>query len=297
MMNHFFDSKRWKFILSSMTLIALILLALGLRDVNFKPSQPLNNENQANDFSRPLVIPSFLSTTLAQQAIVLITIMAVLIATLFVIPPEIRKPIFIFLFIITLSLVLYYFIFRSPTASPEANATQQPNQEYPPTAANVTPQAFQPPPEFTPPQVSHLMLYLISFAMVVGVIFAGWMLYRWRPKPALVSIDSLEGIGQAARLALDDLAAGHEEGDAIVRCYARMSGVVQQRRSLRRGLSMTAAEFAKQLEEGGLPRESVRRLTRLFEAARYGASGSRPVEVDEAKACLAEIARFCGEIL
>jgi hypothetical protein len=160
------------------------------------------------------------------------------------------------------------------------------------------PQIFQPPAVFHPPQVSNLILYLVSFTLTLLLIFILWRIYRWRkPRPSAATFKSLEGIGEAARLALDDLAAGLDGEDAIILCYARMSEVVMQKRSLQRGESGTAAEFATRLEAVGLPGISVRRLTRLFESARYGARESLRVEIDEAKACLTDIARYCGEII
>ncbi|MCB9110859.1 MAG: DUF4129 domain-containing protein [Anaerolineales bacterium] len=124
------------------------------------------------------------------------------------------------------------------------------------------------------------------------------MVYHWRKsQPAPIILPPLEEIGEAARLALDDLAAGVDERDAVIHCYVRMSDIVQHSRNIERGASRTATEFASRLEAAGLPGDSVRRLTRLFESVRYGARVSGLDEIEEAKECLTDIARFCGEKL
>jgi hypothetical protein len=58
---------------------------------------------------------------------------------------------------------------------------------------------------------------------------------------------------------------------------------------------MTPHEFALRLEQSGLPGEAVGRLTRLFEAVRYGDRKSAPKDVTEAVSCLKTILHYCGE--
>jgi hypothetical protein len=76
-----------------------------------------------------------------------------------------------------------------------------------------------------------------------------------------------------------------------------MTRVVDARRGLFREYAMTPAEFALRLENAGLPREPVSRLTRLFEAVRYGARTSSQSDIDEAVACLTSILKYCGEAI
>ena len=73
-----------------------------------------------------------------------------------------------------------------------------------------------------------------------------------------------------------------------------MSIVVGEKRELRRSKDLTAGEFAIRLEGAGLPGEAVRRLTGLFEAARYGTRGASREEIAEALACLTTILTACG---
>ena len=96
-------------------------------------------------------------------------------------------------------------------------------------------------------------------------------------------------------LVLRDLSSGGDWADAITNCYVRMSEVVSRTRGLYRQEAMTPAEFAFRLERAGLPGDPVRRLTRLFEAVRYGARKPARNEINEAVSCLNAILQYCGE--
>ena len=74
-----------------------------------------------------------------------------------------------------------------------------------------------------------------------------------------------------------------------------MSDAVSRNRGLFRAKAMTPAEFARRLERAGLPGDAVRRLTRLFEAVRYGGRKSSQKEINEAVSCLTAILHYCGE--
>jgi hypothetical protein len=297
-MNHFFDSKRWKFFIAGMALIALILLAMGLQGIRFEPSQSINFGSQQEDNSGlPLALPG-------DRVIILITILVSLAMALLLIPRETRKLALVIFSSLAIFIFLLYIIANAYQTKvlfdqiPGMNTQLIPTPADPAPLVSQPPTTFQPLAEFHPPQISTLILYLVSFAVTLLLIYTVWMIYRWRQsRLSAVTFESLEEIGEAARLALDDLAAGRDGKDAIILCYARMNEVVMQKRYLERGASRTASEFATRLETAGLPRDSVHRLTRLFESARYGVRPSQPVEIDEAKVCLTEIARFCGETI
>jgi hypothetical protein len=150
---------------------------------------------------------------------------------------------------------------------------------------------------FAPPEVSPWMTYLISIVVVLALLILTWSLLRWwkrvsRPKPIKDSLDDLAAI---ARSSLDDLKSGQDWDDVIIGCYARMSEAVSRNRGLFRTQAMTPAEFARRLERAGLPGDSVRRLTRLFESVRYGGRQSSQKEINEAVSCLTAILHYCGE--
>ncbi len=60
---------------------------------------------------------------------------------------------------------------------------------------------------------------------------------------------------------------------------------------------MTAREFEAELARAGLPGDSVRELTGIFEAVRYGAKDLGPAEERRAVACLDAIAGACRVLI
>jgi hypothetical protein len=139
---------------------------------------------------------------------------------------------------------------------------------------------------------------LISFGFVLIWAVVLWALYRgWRRYQVLNTKKPLEEIAKIARSSLEDLTSGRNSSDVIINCYLRMSDVVSSRRQLQRELAMTPHEFAVRLEQAGLPGDAVTRLTRLFEAVRYGERKSGPKDINEAVSCLKTILRYCGEAI
>ena len=137
----------------------------------------------------------------------------------------------------------------------------------------------------TPPWVD----YLFSLAIVLALGGAAWSLWQRNRKA------NLQELADIAKAASDDIEAGFDVEDVIMRSYIQMMGVVKKRRGLNRKDAMTPTEFAYWLEGAGLPGEPLHRLTRLFERVRYGAYQSSKEDAGEAVTCLREVASFCGE--
>jgi hypothetical protein len=152
-------------------------------------------------------------------------------------------------------------------------------------------------PVFKPPDVPNWMNFLISLGLVLALLALTWGLVRWWQRLSRLRALSrpLDDLANIAQSSLNDLAAGQDWDDVIVNCYARMSEAVSRRRGLIRKETMTPAEFARRLEQAGLPGDPVRRLTRLFESVRYGAKKSSQNEINEAVSCLTAILHHCGE--
>lgn len=287
--------RRQRILLACTLISALILLTIGLQDLNLRASAPIHFV-QGEDGTDPHL--KFLLSSRAFIAVVFILFSFIL---LLFIPRITRKWGIILLAGISALALLFYFLSSAPAIKKTASLSQ--NIATPAlSTGDVTPvnrsAESSPPAEFHPPQIPNLFLYLISLAVTLSVIFIVWMVVHFRRSPLpSVRSQSLEEIGEAARLALDDMAAGLDEKDAVIHCYARMSDIVLHSQNIERGASRTAAEFAIRLEAAGLPGDSVRRLTRLFESVRYGTRTSRETEVEEARECLADIARFCGEAI
>ncbi|WKZ38905.1 MAG: DUF4129 domain-containing protein [Anaerolineales bacterium] len=288
---YFQDGKFRDFLWVCVLLGTLVLLVAGFQNLEIGGGVPLARQDDESVLDLAFFPPSQLFIIVAYALLFVVLL-------LFFLFKRRKREIGILL----LSMLLVVIVSTLPPSS--LTKEQSPIQNAASTAVPadvIVPTPLPPaaaPQEFTPPEISNWLLYLVSLLTILSLIFAVWMAYYWRRSRPLASrVTPLAEIGEAARLALDDLEAGLDERDAVVACYARMNEVVMRSQKIERDTSRTATEFAIRLEELGLPGSSVRRLTSLFEAVRYGARESRAVEVEEAKECLSEIAQYCGEAL
>ncbi len=142
--------------------------------------------------------------------------------------------------------------------------------------------------------VSHTPPWLV-FAISVGLIALalGLLWYLWqrshRPPESPLKL-----LAQEAQQAVNELRAGQDLTDTVLRCYREMSRILSERRGLRRHRAMTPREFEHYLEQTGLRSEHIQRLTRLFEGVRYGAKTTSEREEGEAMLCLEAIAQAYG---
>lgn len=127
---------------------------------------------------------------------------------------------------------------------------------------------------------SALAAFLIGVVLLSLLLVLGWQAWlRRRPQP-------LQRIAAEARATVQELRAGRDFRNAITECYFRMCQVLQEERRIKRAEGMTPREFAHYLEEIGLSGGQAMRLTRLFEAVRYGARTPGAREEREAIECL-----------
>jgi hypothetical protein len=147
------------------------------------------------------------------------------------------------------------------------------------------------PPAYTPPVIPDAIMYLVSFTSVLlirgGVV---WIFRVMWPTRA-----PLRNLARVARSTLGELSSGRNWEDSVISCYIRMGAAVSEKRGLFRQNAMTPAEFASRLEQAGIPSEPVRRLTRLFEKARYSSHATSAEDVREAVACMTSILTSIGE--
>ncbi len=94
-----------------------------------------------------------------------------------------------------------------------------------------------------------------------------------------------------AQKTLEELRAGADLREEVIRCYYEMSRILGERQGLRRHQAMTTREFERYLEREGVPGIYIKRLTQLFEMVRYGAKRLGEPEEREAVACLTAIVR------
>jgi hypothetical protein len=101
--------------------------------------------------------------------------------------------------------------------------------------------------------------------------------------------NAMERIALEAQTALDDLRAGGNLKNTILRCYYEMSKVINEQRGIQRDRTMTPREFEVYLESKGIPEEPVRQLTHLFEDVRYGDLAVGEKEEQQARSSLTAI--------
>lgn len=293
-MRSLLEKKPWVLLLSVLALGALLVLSVSLRGVSFDEAQPIGRE-QAEPPSTPpqLELGPVNEVSLSAQ-ITLWTALVILVMLVGVLlSPEGRKRMLRILTRTVFVVVALYLLFTHyPEVFDLLNTGvtgDAPRAQTPGLSADA------PPPVFTPPQETPMLSYTVGLLVILGVIFMGWRVFRAWQAVNVRPAQSLQDLARIARASLRDLSSGRETTDVIMNCYFRMSDVVADKRQLQRGLGMTPAEFASRLEEAGLPGDAVQRLTRLFEAVRYGERRAGPKEVNEAVACLTTILQYCGE--
>jgi hypothetical protein len=294
-MKSFLSSRAGLITLSVLGIVALVLLAAAMKSFEF--NSPLTYEQPR---SKPEAVVSFgmaidqiADVPLWKQAVFWGGMVLVTLLFSILLPPEWRKRLLKIVLRLALMSFFVLYILKNrerfgildfgKLSLPEANLSPSPEAV--------------PPPIYVPPQLPPITTYLVSIAvLLVLFVIASVMLRKFVPARPVVRRDiDLTDIASAARLSLQEMSAGGDWEDAIVNCYARMTDAISRRRGISREAASTPAEFALRLERSGLPAESVRRLTRLFEMVRYGARNAGERERDEASACLSDILRYCGE--
>lgn len=296
MLKKVFKDKRAILTASVLALFSLVLLASAIGEgLTFRPPRRLSRE-ETEAVRVPLgsIVETLAEVPLERQIAFLIMMLLFGVLIVYLLPPEMRKRLLKqFIRFVLGGLLLIYLLRLKPDLFqglfPLFNNAAGEGESSSPAAS--------PPPVFEPPQVSDWLSYLITFGVIVLVAFLFWRVNRWWQlfKPTAKSPSPLDEIAEAARLSLRNLSAEGSAQDKIIQCYADMTRVVDARRGLFREYAMTSTEFALRLEKAGLPREPVSRLTRLFEAVRYGARTSTQGDIDEAVDCLTSILKFCGE--
>lgn len=294
-MRSFFQKKLWILLLATLALGALTVLALSLDEVPFNEGQHFSSGEAAEPppVSVQNVTDAWADVPLWKQIVLwgLISLMVLLVGLL--LSPELRKKLFTLFFRMAVTAIGIFYFLRLYGDKIFGFQNFGGDGVQAGDGANT-----QPMPEFSPPQISPVFSYLVSFAFALLWIAVMWGLYKgWQKYLALSAKKPLDEIAHIARSSLDDLKSGRDSSDVIINCYLRMSDVVADKRKLQREIAMTPQEFAVRLERAGLPADAVRRLTRLFEMVRYGDRRSAPRDVNEAVSCLNTILHYCGETL
>jgi hypothetical protein len=277
----------WVVVFSGLAIVAIVLLAAGLADLEFLPGRPLARRAQAEDTLGAFFgkLPGTEICGFLFMAVYFIAILLLPIAIVYVIiSPDARRRVLRSLGLLLWLLALYVVMRGRPDLLEEFQL--QPSGFSSPDGLKLRTVDFA----ASFPQWAVLLttigLAVFTAAALVG---AAWFLWRRSRPPA----SPLEELAREAQEALDALEDGAEVKDTVMRCYFEMSRVLSEQRGLRRAKAMTPREFERQLKETGLPDRHVEQLTRLFERVRYGARVPEEEEEHQAIACLTAIVQAC----
>lgn len=280
------QDKRRTLLLLGAGLLALILLAAGLPRLELGPGQPLPlpaalpQRDAGPGLERPLL--DFFGLLLALLFWVIIPL--AIIVALF--RPELRKVLLMTLLRSAVLLLLFMFLLRYlRPLEPEPHSAEPEVLGIPEFAPS--PERPLQIPDFVsdPPQWFAVAAVAALGAILIGVAWLRWRQLR-RPDPS-------RSLAAEAGAALDGLRAGASLKSTVMRCYLEMTRILEAQ-GLRREEAMTPREFGRHLERLGWQDEHIHRLTRLFEAVRYGASAPGAREEREAEACLSAIVESYG---
>lgn len=293
MFKKWFVHKNWVILLAASAVLMLVVLAMGLGHIRFLPGRPLpRGESSTIQVSVEKIAAQIADIPFWKQLVFwgLVFIFIIIVASFF--SPELRKRIILYFLRFALFVLALFFIlthFRNLFSGLELIGAVAPD-------TNSAPLPDSAPTIFTPPQISHSLLFLVSLGLVLLMALILFFSGRWYLRRQRLNREAqpLEAMAEVARNSLAGISAGQDWEDAIIRAYARMSDIVSARRGLQRRMGVTPAEFADRLESAGLPADSVHRLTHLFEAARYGARQASREDKAEAVACLTSILKACG---
>lgn len=272
---------------------ALILLSGGVAQLRLAPGSQL--PAVAGEESLPEREPEGIERLDDSLVELLFKILTVLVPVLLaasiialIVSPEMRKD-FLQRLVLPLIILLFLLVVREkPEEIPQPPPSAVPAQSGSQVAGESVPEVrFDANPPKTVVWGTRIAVG-VGVALIVGCAF--WLLWRSRRTPAP---HPLAQVAEQARQAIKAIEAGGEIRNAVLRCYFEMSRVLDEEKGLARQTTMTPREFERSLSDAGLPGPAVQRLTRLFEAVRYGTEAVGDDEEEQARAALTAIVHAC----
>lgn len=277
----------WTLVLLGSAVVALILLAGVLPQLRFLPARPLPIGNLLQGLipHAPEIASAPQSTVVLRVLITIVVWVLLPISVIaLIVSADLRRellkkiPIYI-----SVAFVVYWLLrllrafmlsmSQQPQATGQSGEALDPSQSLFPTA-----------PAFIADPPRWLVIALSAVVIALALLLLWSFRPRVRRKP-----QSLDLLVQEAQTALDELQAGGDVRDIIIRCYTDMSRVLREARGVTRKEAMTPREFEQMLIGLELRDEHIQQLTRLFERVRYSAAAPGEREQHEAEACLSAI--------
>jgi hypothetical protein len=282
--------KTWIILLSLFSLAALVFLATGLKslDLNSRPVYRFSFE-EAPTRTIPSPLPAAEDTSFLKIVGMILLILIPLVIIYLIISPEGRKRFLVQLIYTAVLLFCLYMISRNIQQQPEEVV----NSNAP--ATGEMGEGYQDLPVIEPfsSESPDWLVYAVS--AVVAIILVAIFLRIWlQVQRARREAQTVDWLVDSAQSAIEDIKAGGDFRNIILRCYFDMTQAVQEKRSVIRPDYTTAREFSVKLKSVGLPEEYVLRLTRLFESARYSSHSPTRRQELEAIDCFTAIVDALG---
>ena len=269
-------------LLLSITVVAVVFLSASLSGLPLHPGTPFPSGDAAGTGSGPALVAFPMKEVAFPLLRGVMAVAFLFIFALLSINLIIRldwKRVFRLLFFLAVLLAVLLFFPRLFPAQPTSTLGDQvgtsgyPSFNYPVAPIGKPPLGF---------------VWAVFAVLLLAVFLFGLWLVLRQPPPSRAA----DRISQAAGQAVMALQSGQDIKGVIIRCYLRMSQVLQEEQGLARTGSMTASEFKELLIARGVPPDPVRQLTLLFEAARYGLLPPRGEAEQTCNNCLNEIIEY-----
>jgi hypothetical protein len=286
-------NKRNSLLLLSFAVILILALAAGLPGLKLANGQPFSLvQGQAQTITPNLPLPGgsiLLWIFRAILALALVLLPVYIIYSLFT--PAGRKRLLANILLVGVILWVTDYLHKKVPAANLKDAAPQP--PVPPNAdlgVNLSsPVQFS----ATPPSWLSLLVILAVSILIVAVILVA---IRFIQNRRQAGVNSYADLAREAEMTIASLRRGSDLDTSIIHCYQEMSRIVWKEKGIVRETAMTPREFEDRLEGIGLPRQSIRTLTRLFEQVRYSAVPTGLPEENLALTCLSDIASACKTI-
>ena len=276
--------------------VALVFLATAIQRVDLRQGTIFYSESQEQSGESrsfyPIELPKIEPVIpLTLMGILLLVNLLILIRLIWYLPMTWRHILRNLLVVLIWSAFLYYSFTKGNTETAlEGEITPLPGLQGTAIPAVELPAMQQAPLPEIESSAPDWVTFIIGFTLIAVLLTAGYLIYK-----RLFSSPAEEGeMGQLvseAQTTLEDIRAGANLRNAILRCYYEMSLILSEEKGIKRQEWMTPREFENRLLATGLPEKPVSTLTRLFEFVRYGANDPDKEQEAQAVACLTAIAR------